>query len=59
MPIQRIISFCLHHAQPTDSDTKGQWEKNSILIRLRKLDLDNFPLLKRGFHWVNEFPFNR
>lgn len=38
---------------------KGQWKKDSVYIRLHKSDPDNFPLLKRGFHWVNEFPFNR
>ena len=38
---------------------KGQWKKDSIHIRLHKLDLDNFLLIKRGFHWVNKFPFNR
>jgi DoxX len=37
----------------------GKWEQDSIHLRLRKLDPKNFLLLKRGFHWVNEFPFNR
>lgn len=38
---------------------KGAWKKDSVQIRLRKVDLNDFLLLKRGFHWVNEFPFNR
>ncbi|SHM50361.1 hypothetical protein [Mucilaginibacter sp. OK098] len=38
---------------------KGAWKKDSVSIRLRKMDPKNFPLLKRGFHWVNEFPFNK
>ncbi|GAA4338831.1 hypothetical protein GCM10023149_49130 [Mucilaginibacter gynuensis] len=33
---------------------------NSVLqIKLRKYDLNNFILLRRGFHWVNEYPYNR
>jgi hypothetical protein len=30
-----------------------------IQARLRKLELNNFLLNSRGFHWISEFPFNR
>ncbi|MEO7214031.1 hypothetical protein [Mucilaginibacter sp.] len=33
--------------------------KDSLRIRMKKFDLNNFILIKRGFHWVNEVPFNR
>ncbi|ASU33184.1 hypothetical protein [Mucilaginibacter xinganensis] len=38
---------------------KGNWKKDSVQIRLHKVDLGNFLLLKRGFHFINEEPFNR
>ncbi|MDB4919903.1 hypothetical protein [Mucilaginibacter sp.] len=38
---------------------KGIWKKDSISVRVHKLDPKNFSLLKRGFHWVNEVPFNK
>ncbi len=28
-------------------------------IRLRKIDTSKFLLLNRGYHWINELPFNR
>lgn len=38
---------------------KGKWKQDSVSIRLRKMDPGNFFLLKRGFRWINEYPFNR
>jgi hypothetical protein len=32
---------------------------DSIQVGLRKLDATSFPLMSRGFHWVNELPYNR
>jgi len=45
--------------KPGVMELKGTWKKDSIFVRLHKIDGNNFPLMKRGFHWVNEFPFNR
>jgi uncharacterized membrane protein YphA (DoxX/SURF4 family) len=33
--------------------------KQPVLIKLRRLDTGKAPLLRRGFHWVNELPYNR
>lgn len=30
-----------------------------VEITLKQLDDKDFPLLKRGFHWINEYPYNR
>jgi hypothetical protein len=35
---------------------KGTLDGNPISMKLRQVE---FPLLNRGFHWINEFPFNR
>ena len=34
-------------------------EGTPTVIRMRKIDHRSFPLLLRGFHWVNDAPFNR
>jgi hypothetical protein len=37
----------------------GDFRGAKIAAKLRKLDEGSFPLASRGFHWVNEFPFNQ
>ncbi|MGZ3874731.1 MAG: hypothetical protein ACXVJD_17560 [Mucilaginibacter sp.] len=38
---------------------KGLWNKDSIYVRMHKMDPNNFQLLKRGFHMINEHPYNK
>jgi len=37
----------------------GNWKQDSLHIKLHRYNEKDFPLLKRGFHWVNEYPLNR
>jgi len=37
----------------------GKLNGDSVLIRMKKYDLNNFRLVNRGFHWVNEYPLNK
>lgn len=37
----------------------GKWDKDSLKITLKKFDLKKFRLINRGFHWVNEYPYNK
>ena len=37
----------------------GRWQDAPVSLRVRARDLSSPLLLTRGFHWVNEFPFNR
>jgi hypothetical protein len=37
----------------------GKIETDSVFIRLKRFDENRFRLVNRGFHWVNEYPFNR
>ena len=30
-----------------------------LAARLKRIDDSKFLLKSRGFHWINEFPFNR
>ena len=49
------------YSQPTKDMLllKGKFKKDSLNISLKKYDLNKFLLLRRGFHWVNEYPLNR
>lgn len=38
---------------------EGRFGDDAIVARLRRLDLSKFELNGRGFHWINEFPYNR
>ncbi|MCO5945695.1 hypothetical protein [Mucilaginibacter flavidus] len=38
---------------------KGNWKKDSINVTLRKIDATKFRLINRGFHWINELPYNK
>jgi hypothetical protein len=37
----------------------GAFKSDSLHIRLAKFPLDKFLLKSRGFHWINEVPFNK
>jgi hypothetical protein len=37
----------------------GTLDGAAVTVRLRHLDESTFLLVNRGFHWVNEYPFNR
>ena len=38
---------------------QGALGTDTVSIRLRKIDTSKFLLVNRGFHWINELPFNR
>lgn len=40
-------------------ELKGSLNNSPVTIRLRRIDTSKFLLLSRGFHWINEMPFNR
>jgi len=33
--------------------------ENNLYMRLNKINANDFLLVKRGFHWINEYPLNR
>ncbi|MBS1511191.1 MAG: DoxX family protein [Bacteroidetes bacterium] len=37
----------------------GKMKNDSVYIRLKRFDENRFRLVNRGFHWVNEYPYNR
>lgn len=38
---------------------RGIFGTDTIVIETDQYDINNFLLLRRGFHWINEYPFNR
>ncbi|MFD1753810.1 hypothetical protein ACFSC6_01250 [Rufibacter sediminis] len=48
-----------HQPDSTHLTLTGRLSQDSVQMRLRKIDLQKLPLLSRGFHWVNEYPYNR
>jgi hypothetical protein len=38
---------------------EGSFDGAPATVRLRKIDPAKYPLPNRGFHWINERPFNR
>ncbi len=51
----------LAYSQP-DSTTltlQGTAGPDSVQVSLRRVEAPNFLLRTRGFHWINEYPFNR
>jgi hypothetical protein len=53
------IKFTYSRPDPDHLHIQGEFEKQRVDARLRKLPSADFLLLNRGFHWINEFPFNR
>ena len=37
----------------------GSWLGDPVTITMHKLNPETFPLQTRGFHWVQEYPYNR
>jgi uncharacterized membrane protein YphA (DoxX/SURF4 family) len=37
----------------------GKLGSDAVVMRLKKVDTSKFLLTSRGFHWINEMPFNR
>jgi hypothetical protein len=53
------FAFVFRRPAPGLLDLEGTLEKQKIRARLKRTDPSSFLLRSRGFHWINEFPFNR
>ena len=49
------------YARPaTDQlELNGSMDGHQVQMKLKLLDKDKFTLVNRGFHWINEYPFQR
>src|SRR5450432_1168588 len=37
----------------------GNMDSHQVQMQLQLVDRNQFPLVSRGFHWIQEYPFNR
>ena len=37
----------------------GSMDGHQVEMKLKLMDRDKFTLVNRGFHWINEYPFQR
>jgi hypothetical protein len=51
--------FTYSWIDPTHLILNGKLVDDSLSLKLRKVDTSKYLLLSRGFHWINELPFNR
>lgn len=52
-------AFSYRRPSPGVLEMEGTFDGQKIRARLRRVDDSRFPLLTRGFHWINEYPYNR
>jgi hypothetical protein len=51
--------FSFERVQPDAMTVEGKLDGQTIHARLRHIPDPKFMLTTRGFHWINEYPFNR
>jgi uncharacterized membrane protein YphA (DoxX/SURF4 family) len=54
-------SGVLTYRRPVDGEARleGRYGERTICLRLKPLDTSKSLLVSRGYHWINEYPFNR
>ena len=48
-----------YQSNKTTMTLAGNWGKDSLKVILNRIDINKFLLLNRGFHWINDYPFNK
>ena len=51
----------LHYERPALDElvVEGVLQGDTLSVHMKQFDLQQFTLVDRGFHWINEYPFNR
>lgn len=52
-------TFAYHYPDKEYLVIRGNWGRDSLYVRMKIYDLNNFLLVNRKFRWVSEYPFNR
>jgi hypothetical protein len=52
-------SFYCQRVAPDQMTMDGNMDGHQIHMQLQLVDLNKFLLVSRGFHWIQEYPFNR
>jgi hypothetical protein len=53
------LTFTFARPSPNELILDGPIDSRPTHVQLRLQDRSKFPLVSRGFHWVQEYPFNR
>jgi hypothetical protein len=52
-------SIRLQHPQPDVAILTGKFDGHQVQAKMHRIEPPKFLLMTRGFHWINEYPFNR
>jgi hypothetical protein len=52
-------NFRFQRAAPDRLTLNGKMGGHDVHMELQQVDLNKFLLVSRGFHWIQEYPFNR
>ncbi len=52
-------NFTYQRPAPNQLILDGQMDNHKIHMQLQLFDRKNFRLITRGFHWIQEYPYNR
>lgn len=52
-------TLAFKHLGPGLLALEGTFDGHKMRARLRRTEMPKFRLVDRGFHWINEYPFNR
>ena len=52
-------TLSLERPEPEKLRVFGELRGHDVDIAMTRRDLEEFLLKRRGFHWINEYPFNR
>lgn len=55
----QVFQGTISQVDSTSFRWSGMLEEDTLEMDLTRFDEEQFRLLNRGFHWVNEYPFNR
>lgn len=56
-----LQKYQLTYEQPSKEQLilRGQSSKDTLLVKMKTIDRNTYLLVRRGFNWINEFPYNR
>lgn len=58
-PGEGPVSLAYERPDPEHLRLEGEFEGERVVVALKKVPEPPSLLMSRGFHWVNEFPYNR
>jgi hypothetical protein len=52
-------NFIFERPVQEELELDGEMDGHQLHMQLHLIDRSKFPLVGRGFHWIQEYPFNR